>query len=366
MQAVGPAQPRPGSPGRGRRWAGRLALAAAGIGAAAGLLQILSVPQGGVAGPFHTGASRQTPYRHIYRRSVDPVLVTELRPGARGVVNDDGFLDDDYALPKPPGVWRVVGLGDSVTMYFAHERQNYLDVLERALSGLRGGPAEVLNFGVGGYDTVQEVRQLETVGLKYAPDFVTLGYVLNDAIDFSALADVAAGSPLGLSDAEDGRDVQVTLLARLGGRRDDALRAEVLGAGAAGKPFAQSVAQLRRLSALARAQGFGVLVVILPVLLPADFDVASGGVEALRDVGGVPRPLGPYGVVRRAVAHEARELGFAVLDVSEALSQHPAREVGANYEADVIHLNAEGNRIVGEAVVAWFRAHKPWAAPPAP
>lgn len=339
-----------------------------GVAAGLGLLRLVAGSTSSPAAPSRVSRLADTaqdgPYRHIYRRSVDPILGVELRPGARGVVNDDGFIDRDYAIPKPAGVWRVVGLGDSVTMYFAHERQSYLDTLERALPALRGAPAEVLNFGVGGYDTTQEVRQLETVGLKYAPDFVTVGYVLNDAIDFPALADAAAGRPLGLPGAEDGRAVQVDLLKRLGARRDEVLRREVLGAqgGApalAGQPYLRSVQGLQRLAELSHQHGFGVLVVLLPVLLPADFDVASRGAPG---PDAQARPLGPYGVVRRAIAQEARRLGFAVLDAADALSQHPAADVGANPAADVIHLNARGNAAVGEAVVGWFRAHRPWEA----
>jgi hypothetical protein len=39
---------------------------------------------------------------------------------------------------------------------------------------------EVMNFGVEGYSTFQELEQLQTKGLKYNPDLVILNYVLND------------------------------------------------------------------------------------------------------------------------------------------------------------------------------------------
>jgi hypothetical protein len=38
----------------------------------------------------------------------------------------------------------------------------------------------VLNFGLEGYGTLQELEQLKTKGLKYQPDLVILNYVLND------------------------------------------------------------------------------------------------------------------------------------------------------------------------------------------
>ena len=39
---------------------------------------------------------------------------------------------------------------------------------------------EILNFGVGGYDILQEVSLLEIRGLKYHPNMVVVAYCLND------------------------------------------------------------------------------------------------------------------------------------------------------------------------------------------
>jgi hypothetical protein len=43
-----------------------------------------------------------------------------------------------------------------------------------------GVGAEVLNFGVSGYETEQEVEFFKTGGLKYRPDVVIVGYSIND------------------------------------------------------------------------------------------------------------------------------------------------------------------------------------------
>jgi hypothetical protein len=40
----------------------------------------------------------------------------------------------------------------------------------------QGRDLEILNFGVGGYDTLQEVSLLEIRGLKYHPDLVVVAY----------------------------------------------------------------------------------------------------------------------------------------------------------------------------------------------
>jgi len=38
----------------------------------------------------------------------------------------------------------------------------------------------VLNLGLGGYDTVQEVATLEDIGLAFEPAHVVLGFCVND------------------------------------------------------------------------------------------------------------------------------------------------------------------------------------------
>jgi hypothetical protein len=45
----------------------------------------------------------------------------------------------------------------------------------------RGQRFEVLNLGVGNYNTVQEVMRLRNVGLAFHPDLVTMGWFINDA-----------------------------------------------------------------------------------------------------------------------------------------------------------------------------------------
>ena len=85
------------------------------------------------------------------RRSRNPVLVWELDPNG-SEVNSEAFRDRETSREKVEGVVRVVLLGDSVA--FGHGvpvEQDVADQLEVAL----GDGYEVLNFGVGGYNTRQ-------------------------------------------------------------------------------------------------------------------------------------------------------------------------------------------------------------------
>ncbi|MCB9781748.1 MAG: hypothetical protein H6751_02140 [Candidatus Omnitrophica bacterium] len=129
----------------------------------------------------------------IYRKSDDPVLVYEMKPGSEepgkepGVmtrINEEGFRDDPFDLDEDRDSFRIVALGDSVAWGFGVDTQDaFLQLLEGRLNeGIPDAspPIEIFNLGVMGYSTGQEVRLLETRGLDYKPDLVMVIYVLND------------------------------------------------------------------------------------------------------------------------------------------------------------------------------------------
>ncbi|HOW96191.1 MAG TPA: SGNH/GDSL hydrolase family protein [Kiritimatiellia bacterium] len=99
----------------------------------------------------------------------------------QGRSNNLGFRDRDHTLEKEPAVVRLVVLGDSLTMGLFVDRTDavFTSVLEQSLAG-RGKRVEVMNFGVSGYNTRQEVAMLIEKGLFYRPDVVVLAYCLND------------------------------------------------------------------------------------------------------------------------------------------------------------------------------------------
>lgn len=123
----------------------------------------------------------------VIRASHNQELVYELVPGAQAhawgtevQINADGFRDRAYAVAKPPGTYRLVTIGDSIT-FGNHLAANeaFPEQLEELLRSNRS-TVEVLNLAVAGYDTLQEVAFLEERGLKYEPDLVVVGYCLND------------------------------------------------------------------------------------------------------------------------------------------------------------------------------------------
>jgi len=118
--------------------------------------------------------------------SPNPLVGHHHKPNARarlmGVeieTNSDGFRDDDYPVEKG-AKRRIVFLGDSLTLgWGVAKEETFEHRLEAALD--RVAPTEVINLGVGNYNTTQEVNLFFDKGLRYDPDQVVLFYFINDA-----------------------------------------------------------------------------------------------------------------------------------------------------------------------------------------
>ena len=108
----------------------------------------------------------------------------DLRPGFEGELHDvwmtvdaHGHRGDGRARPVPPGRARVVMLGDSITFgSWARDGDTF--------SALLDGHYDVVNLGVEGYGTAQELLKFEHEGSRYRPDVVVLNFtVANDVSD---------------------------------------------------------------------------------------------------------------------------------------------------------------------------------------
>jgi len=99
-------------------------------------------------------------------------------------INSLGLRDNEYSLEKPPGVYRILVLGDSTTFGWGVALNDTASkILERELNALHlpgYQRFEVINAGVGNYDTVQEVTYYKTRGRELHPDLVVLAYFIND------------------------------------------------------------------------------------------------------------------------------------------------------------------------------------------
>lgn len=136
-------------------------------------------------------------FKGLHQISDDPQRVYELRPGARleldsgsrhalYAINSLGFRDEEFPEEKPEGVFRILMLGDSMTFGPAMNLgQTYPKVLEELLneSAEAGLRFQVINAGVSGYNTYQELATWCNVGVALDPDLVIVGFCVNDVDD---------------------------------------------------------------------------------------------------------------------------------------------------------------------------------------
>lgn len=102
----------------------------------------------------------------------------------RFVTNSQGFRNYvDYGHEKPTDTIRILSLGDSHTQgYETRQEYTFSSVIDRYLTR-ENYNVEVINAGVSGFSTAEELAFLENEGVKYEPDFVLLGFYRNDLED---------------------------------------------------------------------------------------------------------------------------------------------------------------------------------------
>lgn len=124
---------------------------------------------------------------HFYQ--YDEMLGWVPKPNAEGIyamsdsktqieINSKGIRDKSYDYKKPEGIKRIVVLGDSFTWGYGVEEKNiFTEILEDELFK----NIQVINMGVSGYGSDQELLFLEEEGIMYNPDLVVVAfYVGND------------------------------------------------------------------------------------------------------------------------------------------------------------------------------------------
>ena len=117
----------------------------------------------------------------------DPLLGWHHRPGQHGFfeigdlrtevrINSRGLRDREYPHQRVAGQRRILVVGDSFAWGFGVEQDEaFSERMEASLTGV-----EVINAGVSGFSTDQELLWLRSEGVKYRPDLVILLLAGND------------------------------------------------------------------------------------------------------------------------------------------------------------------------------------------
>ncbi len=332
----------------------------------AGIVLALALAEGLVRA-MDVGPTFQVVHREMFQLSSNPRLGYELRPLARDsdtTLNSAGFRDREFTLEKPPGVFRIVAIGDSVTFGRPKSRdETFSKHLERLLNACSLGPRfEVLNLGVIGYNAVQIAERLRVLGMKYAPDLVLYGYVLNDPQEHSneglSVADLRQAEELRFR-AQLGRSAlrwlsssRLFLLVyhelefvpqpnskSFKRREDPGFRALTHG-DVRGEYFRslhrdpESLARLRRgLDSLDKTAGE---IPVVMALFPLFLDPAAG-----------PYPLAD---VHAKIAEEAEARGFESLEMEPFYRAAASRFPWGDSVADFLHPSEFGHRVAAIAL----------------
>lgn len=114
-------------------------------------------------------------------------------------VNPAGFRGREFKTEKPERSLRMACLGDSFTFGEGVRDEDTYAERVAALLGARlaaqHATCESFNFGVGGYNTDQELFVLQNCALLMNPDVVILGYTLNDPEPALFQSNPATGRP---------------------------------------------------------------------------------------------------------------------------------------------------------------------------
>ncbi len=167
---------RPGRKARLKRFAAKLSLTLVTLVVLAGVLEVATRCFSDIVAPLRVN---------------DPVLGKKYVPNFRGMIqtcereakthvsiNREGLRDKDWSLKKPPGVRRIAVLGDSMVVAMAtDEEDTMVRLLEKKLNETHGGVTwEVMNFGVSGSSTGQELVMYRKMAAKYDPDVVLCAF----------------------------------------------------------------------------------------------------------------------------------------------------------------------------------------------
>ncbi len=128
------------------------------------------------------------PISNIYRAADISAVAYTYMPSFTGTAfgvdletNSLGFRGPEWRREKSRGTLRVALIGDSIAFGFGVPfDQTAGELLAAALHRLGGPPVEVLNFGINGHNSRQQLAVLQHYGLRFDPDLVILVPANND------------------------------------------------------------------------------------------------------------------------------------------------------------------------------------------
>ncbi|MDJ0849938.1 MAG: SGNH/GDSL hydrolase family protein [Myxococcota bacterium] len=262
-------------------------------------------------------------------------------------INSRGHRGPEVAVPKPPGVFRVLGIGDSVLFgQGVPDEQTLVRRLEAALRARwRTSEVEVINAGVPGHAVQQYEVFLRSEGLGLEPDLVLVGFCKNDVVSAEQVAEMRVYAerfrPRGARVVRDRirrasawLHVGVGLYDRVASLWRPLPRGLAYeGGGVTQASWAFTLDRLEAMARLTRERDIPLLLAVFPKRV----EIEEGGIRV---------PIDPI------LALGPRP-GFHVADLHEAFlgSEQPLF-------LDPVHPTAAGNERAAEAVLAYLDASR--------
>jgi lysophospholipase L1-like esterase len=264
-------------------------------------------------------------------------------------INSLGFRGNEISREKPLGVFRIVGLGDSFTFGTGVRNEDtFLARLEDTLNRAEGkNRFQVVNLGMMGFNTVQEVSLLRHFGLPLDPDLILITFHLND---------VRSGSHFRTGKPSSNWRKHSRLIDHLAERWRLKLRA-MRNITSYQADFREDSPQwiearlaLKEAKALSARHGAQLVLVIFPLLLMDDDGYLFEGIHT-------------------TVANAAMELNIPVLDLFSAFSDFVGSDLWVHRRNH--HPNEKGHAIAAEAIHRFlvenqFLRQSSASAPPTP
>ena len=257
-------------------------------------------------------------------------------------VNKWGFRGPDFEMARKENAKRIMVLGDSFTFGEGVRLEDtYVNRLERILNETSEKPVEVLNFGTSAWASRDEANYLEQVGVKFKPDLILIGYVLNDGEhdaglhvwnNFRKEYDAQAYQTSYLLSF-----VYATAKRLINGRRYVAEMADSIVSKPERAKWETSFSYLSKVKKIADLKGARFAVVIFPFM----YELNDGY---------------PFLKIHQMIAEHCRQNGIEVLDLLDAYKGQYFFDLWT-HQSDQ-HPNEKGHKIAASAIAEFIQEKK--------
>ena len=286
------------------------------------------------------------------------------RAGARPIqVNSRGFVGPEFDDPPPPGVTRIVTVGDSCTFGDGTAGETYPEQLALRLNNRdKAYRYQIINAGIEGLDTDLALRRLVTRVLPLKPDVITAYLGWNDLMKREPAGQAETGVTRFVAHAIDKLWLVKGMRKLLFFYLRPALNPPATGVASRTGAFREYRPRefeenFRKIIHTARDSGAKIVVMTLPSVVSDDMtleDLRKANVvfpyyaSAYR-VGDLVDLIATY---NRSIRSIAASENVKVIDLAEELDHRPDRRT---LFSDTMHPTQKGRELIADILASHLR-----------